>query len=278
VYTCLFRTFTNMLMNGKAFDGSTFHYDMNDRLKRWAGRNIDCFTTFNPLIFPNHMMIFRFLNVMYKLKLCCFLTGTFVGYVAGIYDSFDGAILFMALTQNPHISTLFQRHDDFITHFRLNEFKFELIGFRQGYDVFRYIVSCEDFCMPFLVVGIDITEYTSPLCNVDFVDFCWQNYRRFSFKKYALTILPICRAPIPRLLCLQYYRAKSDGWRDIGNCDECIEENELALLPLTNCTLHEGCQCGICVRQPPSLVNLASHILLNYTVTTPVFLYCRNDI
>jgi hypothetical protein len=143
-----------MLTNGKAFDGSTFHFDTNDRLKRWAGRNIDCFTTFNPFTFPHHI-IFRFLYVIYKLRLCCFLTGTFVGYVAGIYGCFDGAILFVALTQNEHISTLFQRNDDFVTHFRLNEFTFELIGFRQGYDVFRYIVRCEDFCMPFLIVGID---------------------------------------------------------------------------------------------------------------------------
>jgi hypothetical protein len=42
---------------------------------------------------------------MYKLNLCI-LTGTFVGYVAGIYDNFDGAILFVALTQNPHIYTI----------------------------------------------------------------------------------------------------------------------------------------------------------------------------
>lgn len=108
---------------------------------------------------------------MYKLNICCFLSGTFVAYTDGVFNHFDGAVLFVALTQNPHIATLLQRRDDFIIDFSLNEFKFDLVGFRQGYDVFRYIVTCEDFCMPFLLVGIDVTRYSPPICSADFVDF-----------------------------------------------------------------------------------------------------------
>jgi len=86
-----------------------------------------------------------------------------------------------------------------------------------------------------------------------------------------MALLTDRRSLIQSLLCLQYYMAKSDGWRDIGNCDECVEENVDALLPLTDCSLQDGCQCNICVRQPPSLFNLAIHVLMNYTVSLRLF-------
>jgi hypothetical protein len=120
-------------------------------------------------------------------------------------------VLFVALTQNTIIGTLFQREHDLIRDFNISAFRFRLIGFREGYDVFRYIVSCRDFCMPFLLLGIDVTTYSSPISNVDFLDFVWNNYRRFNFKKHAILTLPNSHAPIPRMLCMQYYRARSDG-------------------------------------------------------------------
>jgi len=126
-----------------------------------------------------------------------------------------------------------------------------------------------DFCMPLLVVGIDVTRYSQPICNVDFVDFVWTKYRRFNLKKHAILTLPNYRAPIPQMLCLQYYRARIDGWRDIGIGIgiECVEENELAILPLTDCSLQDNCQCNFCVRQPPSLAHLAIHVLMNFTLS-----------
>jgi hypothetical protein len=147
----------------------------------------------------------------------------------------------------------------------MNEFKFTLIGFMPDYDVFRYIVSCDDFTMTLLLVGVDVSRFCNPLSNVDFVHLFWDNCRRFSFKKYTITILP---PPIakPRMLCLQYYRAKSNGWRDSGNFDDCVEENTLSLSAITGCSkLNTCCSCTICVRQPPSLAHLAAHTLLNYT-------------
>jgi hypothetical protein len=182
-------------------------------------------------------------------------------------------VLFVALTQNPIIGTLFQREVDLIRDFNISAFRFRLIDFRQCYDVFRYIVSCRDFCMPILLLGIDVTRYSSPISNVDFLDFVWNNYRRFNFKKkHAILTLPNSHAPIPRMLCMQYYRTRSDGWRGIGNCAECVDENEFALLPLTDCTLRLDCQCNICV-QPPSLAHLAIHVLTNFTMSLRLFTF-----
>jgi hypothetical protein len=57
----------------------------------------------------------------------------------------------------------------------MSEFKFTLIGFMPDYDVFRYIVTCEDFTMTLLLVGVDVTRFSNPLSNVDYVHFFWDN-------------------------------------------------------------------------------------------------------
>jgi hypothetical protein len=153
--------------------------------------------------------------------------------------------------------------------FNINEFKFVLIGIKPGYDLFRYVVSCENFSMVFLLIGVDVTRFCDPLFNVDLVHFIWDFYRRFTFKKYAITVIPT--STTPRMLCLQYYRTKSDGWKDNGRCDDCEMENQLTLLPLTDCRQTDKCSCNICARQPPSLIHLATHVLLNYTVSLKRF-------
>ena len=91
-------------------------------------------------------------------------------------------------------------------------------------------------------------------------------------KKYAITILPVDKAPRPlrlidtslsdaRLLRLQYYRASSDGWKDEANCDDCVVQFRQHLGHLSNCRLPENCSCNICRRQPPSLRNIRSAIV-----------------
>jgi hypothetical protein len=127
-------------------------------------------------------------------------------------------MLFVALTENPPLKTIFKKYDDYMPSFNINEFKFVLIDIKPGYDVFRYVVSCENFNMVFLLIGVDVTRFCDPLSNVDLVHFIWDNYRRFTFKKYAITVIPT--STTPRMLCLQYYRAKSHVWKDNGRCDD----------------------------------------------------------
>jgi hypothetical protein len=85
---------------------------------------------------------------------------------------------------------------------------------------------------------------------------------------HAITMIPCTSdATPPRMLCLQYYRSGSDGCRHIGQCDDCVTEKQLALLPLNTCHRQESCACTICERQPPSLAHLASYVLANYTLS-----------
>lgn len=122
--------------------------------------------------------------------------------------------------------------------------------------------------MNILFVGIDITTQCNPLSNLDFFHYFWDNHQRFIFHKYAITIVPSTSANTPpQMLCLQHYRARSDGWRDIGQCDDCVNEHQLLLLPYTDCSKRQSCTCTICVRQPPSLVHLAATVLSTFTVS-----------
>ena len=122
--------------------------------------------------------------------------------------------------------------------------------------------------MLFLFIGINSYQFCNPLSNVDFVHL-WDNYRRSNFKKYAITLHPTTPS-LPQMLYLQYYRTESDGWKDYGNCDGCVQENIRNLRSLSNCRQSDiCCSCNICKRQPPSLVHLATHVLLNYTSLVP---------
>jgi len=108
--------------------------------------------------------------------------------------------------------------------------------------------------------------------NVDFVYFMCDAYERFSMKKFAITILPADNAPTPfrlnetslpdpKLLCLQHYRAASDGWKDEYNCDNCVIEFPSDMFHLCECRMISGCRCYVCRRQPPSLRNILSSIV-----------------
>ena len=67
-----------------------------------------------------------------------------------------------------------------------------------------------------------------------------------------------------RLLCIKYYRAASDGWKDDGNCERYILQYQQLLRHLTGSHCPNISRCNICIQQPPSLRDTASHILLQY--------------
>jgi len=75
-----------------------------------------------------------------------------------------------------------------------------------------------------------------PLSNVDLVHFVWENFIRFSYKKYALVLSPRGSNAQPELLFLKHYRVDSGGWKDKARCDSCVESHQVMLLPFTRAT------------------------------------------
>jgi len=119
--------------------------------------------------------------------------------------------------------------------------------------------------------GVTTTQDCGPESALDMVQFCWDYAERFNSIKYAVVLLPkFCyRLPfgycMPRLICLRYFRALSDGWRDELSCLSCISEYRRLLRPHVNCQRPAECRCALCVRQPPSLRDAASHVLFRHT-------------
>jgi len=78
---------TVMLVDGKQFSGSTFYVDTYNTLRSIAG-NASRFTEFKPVFFPNILTFHKLLFLFYRHGLCCFMTGSFVSYIAGFLTFF----------------------------------------------------------------------------------------------------------------------------------------------------------------------------------------------
>ena len=66
------------------------------------------------------------------------------------------------------------------------------------------------------------------------------------------------------MICILYYRAISDGWRDEVACTPCALEYKAIMKPFLACRLPDTCHCKVCVRQPPTLRDAASHVLFRH--------------
>jgi len=172
-----------MITNGKAFDG-TFDYEYTDGLLKLCDGNTSFICEFRPVRFPNAMAIYNFLHSFHKFRLCCFLTGTFVLFSAGVLDSFDEMTLFIAMKDSPVLNFIFQKFR--FPKFMIDDFTFDLIRADRKEDKFHYIVSSEeDFNMMVCIIGIDTNKHVGPFSNIDFVHFIWENFLRFIYKEIS---------------------------------------------------------------------------------------------
>ena len=203
--------------------------------------------------------------------MCCFLTGTFVLYMAGVFSSCTNASLFIAMTDFSLLRCIFRQDPDPFDNFYIHGFLFEFAGADDDEDIFYYDISCEDFRMTFVFYGIDTTANCDTSSNLDFVRFIWLNYESFNFVKYSMTF--VCRdyPSLPELLCLKYYRALSDGWTDNVHCGSCVTRYQNRLGHMTRCLRPNDCSCTICRRHPPSLLASASNTLFQLVLELDQF-------
>ena len=66
------------------------------------------------------------------------------------------------------------------------------------------------------------------------------------------------------MIFIRYYRPISDGWSDKVACSPCTLEYKAIMKSFLDCRLPDKCHCNVCVRQPPSLRNAASHVLIRH--------------
>jgi hypothetical protein len=126
--------------------------------------------------------------------------------------------------------------------------------------------------MKFFVFGIDGYKNCGTLSNVDFKYFVWQNSERSSSKQYAITLIPsdiISLSTPPMLLCLKYYRAASDGWKDAVNYDICDEQYQACVRTQRGCSQPETCFCTTPFLNPFTLWFSVTHLHQNGPQSRP---------
>jgi hypothetical protein len=176
-----------MLVNGEPFTASTNIHDCLKQLWSSVG-NCTILPEFKPSRFPYHTHIWRLLyNGFFCQGICCFLSGSFVLYTAGIFDSFSGITLLVALSDAPLIRCIFQRGSDPQPCFYIHNYLFTFSRTGANADIVHYMVSHGDFRMKFCIFGIDTTPNCNTDSNLEFILFIWKYLDRFDFIKYSIT-------------------------------------------------------------------------------------------
>ena len=179
----------------------------------------------------------------------------------------------MVLTKTRHniLNLIFQKFPT--PSFLYNEFSFRLVDREPNCDILRYDIhelGNPDIRLRFVFFGVDTKRECGARSSLHLVQFCWDNAEQFNSIKYAVVILPKFFYKLPfgyclrKLICIRYYRAVSDGWRDEAYCPTCTLEYRAIMKPLLGCRLPDTCRCNICLRQPPSLRDAVSHVLLKH--------------
>jgi hypothetical protein len=256
-----------MIINGKLFDAATGMTDSRDTLQRNVGNALWLNEFPRPVRCNGIDKIKLLLLALYHQFICCHISGSFAAYTAGVLTSFKAAVLYIALQEGHELLDIIFQKYPLIENFYLNDFYFQLLDYNPDSDIFVYRVSADDFNISLIIIGVDTVSPCGPRSNVDFVHFIWQNFERFAFKKYSITLVPPSiddGVNDPTLSFLKYYRAESEGWKDTAQCGVCLLEYKRAIQPCTDCVRTPDCTCNICRRQPPSLFALSARVVFNY--------------
>jgi len=176
-----------MPLNGKGFDGSTALLRMDRHLRQIAG-NVTRFPEFLPRSVPIREILEVLLNILYKHRLCCQLSGSFVTYITQLFNKHGSICLYIAKHDAPLLNILFQGGGsaEFID---LEGFHLELVRPDYVWDTVKYTLTYGEFSARLNVIGIDSVP-CGPESNVDFVHFVWNNVEQLSYTRYSITLLP----------------------------------------------------------------------------------------
>jgi hypothetical protein len=267
-----------MLINNMAFDCSRTYYDTNRLLRTCAG-HVDRYVEFTPTNVPGRHVMEGFLHLLFLHHTCCFLSGSFVNYVAGNFMSYGAAVLFIAKADT-RIQNLLLQRDMTFPYIHLDGYHLYLTEQHPDDDAYLYVLQRDRFQIPLIIFAIDTEQpFCNPFSNVDFVHYVWEYLELFSFKMHAITYVPHHDgnpSSPPRLVYLTHRRAGCEGWRIRTQCalcqDKCMEDHR----EFTSCTSPGPCPCFMCARQPSSLIASAAQVLFTLTHNTETFQLTAN--
>jgi hypothetical protein len=178
----------------------------------------------------------------------------------GIFNSFKAATLYIAITDTP----------SWVWFFKKDRYPFKISpSLRLNFYCWtRDLIRIQSLATLLLVISVYSSLFSAsippPIADParSWISlFIWENFKQFSFKKDAMTILTSENASEPTFVCLRYYRTDSDGWKYGGNSDTCVLEYQQTLRPFTDCRLLAVGNCNIWRRQRPSLRDSAAQVV-----------------
>jgi hypothetical protein len=179
-----------MLVEWRWFDVSSSHLEGYRRLQTIAG-NGSWIPTFEPRAFPERGAIHLLLRVLHRHRLCCFLTGTFTIFTAGILHSYASATVFIVLTNAPILDLIFRRGPHSSQEFIIQGFKFVFGGAENDLDIYFYrVIGVQNLVCWSLFFGIDSSIPCGPPSNLNFMHFIWEQSKSLLFVKYAILLFP----------------------------------------------------------------------------------------
>ena len=95
-------------INDRPFDGSTSYLKTVKHLQADAGKTSN-FSEFIPTCFPFRETMYLLMSSFLWGGNCVYFSGTFIYYMAGISDAFNGVTLYMTLNDTYLTRLLFQR-------------------------------------------------------------------------------------------------------------------------------------------------------------------------
>jgi hypothetical protein len=202
-----------MLINEWRLDGSTALVDTNRRMRELAGPATDHYSEFLPISYRGREIME--LAILFRHEICCFLSGTFMTFLAGVFGSYRAVTLYIALDYDSPIQNfLFQRGQEPIKLIVFGMCELHLVEALHELDTMTYRIESYDdeHSAQIVILGVDTSQPCGPTSNVDFVYFIWTHFEEFSLKKFCMTTVPSRNDPTePNMLYRQYYRAESDG-------------------------------------------------------------------
>jgi hypothetical protein len=120
--------------------------------------------------------------------------------------------LFIVIDENFRFASILQLAPT--PTFHIGPFKFTLVA-SFAFEGFRYIVALGDMSLSVLLLPVDTSaREVGLLSNLDFLNFLWQYYEHFNFRKFGIIAFPF--RDRARFLYVQHH-ARSDGCR-LLNC------------------------------------------------------------
>jgi hypothetical protein len=108
VYVQLYIFFQIMRIQGKVFNGLTRRYDTHLALQRITG-GAYWFPQFTPTLSDCTRTLLDLLVLLYRMDVCCNITGSFAAYLAGLQPNLCLIVLYVAIQNLRAIRVLLQK-------------------------------------------------------------------------------------------------------------------------------------------------------------------------